>query len=233
MLAGHLTTAILAKQRAPAGHFGFYLVACQLPDLLWLIFHYLGIEPTAPDNFMLVSLQALEVEMTYSHDLLPLPIWSLLTLLIGRGLFGSWRPGLAGAVLVVVHSATDNIGGFEHFVFGPDSQVVATGLYSTAPYWAITFELVFTVATMAWVIRTDAAQGVVRSRATRIAWASVFGGGLAFMYVNATHSLADLLGAEPNPAFAGTTVPVLALTYGAMLIAMYWAEGRSSASRAT
>lgn len=65
MLARHLTTAILAKQRAPAGLFGFYFVACQLLGLLWLTFDFLGIELATPDNFMVVSLQALQVDMTY------------------------------------------------------------------------------------------------------------------------------------------------------------------------
>ena len=224
MLAGHFTTAILAKQRVPAGHFGFYLVASQLPDLLWLVFHYLGLEPTTPDNFMVVTLTSLEADMTYSHDLLPLPVWAVLTLLVGRGLFGSWRPGWAGAVLVLVHGLTDFVGGFEHFVFGPDSQVVATGLYGTAPYLAITLEVIFIVVTMAWVIRTDAKNGVHRSRATWITWAAVFGGGVAFMYATATHSFADLVGAAPNPAFAGTAVPTLAVTYVGMLLALYWAD---------
>lgn len=51
MIAGHLATAYIAKQKAPTGHIAFYLVASQLLDLLWLLFHYLGLEPTEPDNF--------------------------------------------------------------------------------------------------------------------------------------------------------------------------------------
>ncbi|MEM7151660.1 MAG: hypothetical protein AAF799_02415 [Myxococcota bacterium] len=227
MLAGHFTTAILAKQRAPLGHFAFYLVACQLPDLLWLCFHYLGLEPTLPDNVLVVTLQTLDVDMTYSHDLLPMPLWAALALVAGRALFGAWKPGLVGAALVLVHAVTDYVGGFEHFVFGPDSQVVATGFYETAPYVAITLELAFIVVTMAWVLRTDAAAGIRRTPATWVTWAAVFGGGLAFLYLTATHSTGELLGIEASPALSGTTVPVLGMTYISMLLALAWAEGRN------
>lgn len=224
MLPGHFTTAILAKQRVPAGHIAFYLVASQSLDLLWLVFHYLGLEPTLPDNAMAVTLTTLDVDMTYSHDLLPLPVWMLITVLAGRWLFGAWRPGWVGAALVLVHALTDYIGGYEHFVFGPNSQVVGTGLYETAPYLAVSLELVFILVTMAWVVRTDRQRGVRRSRRTWLAWAAVFGGGMAFMFGSATRSFADILGTTPPDALAGTTVPVMAVTYVSMLLGLIWAE---------
>ncbi|MGH1347579.1 MAG: hypothetical protein ACRBN8_38840 [Nannocystales bacterium] len=233
MLAGHFTTAILARQRVPSGHIGFYLVASQLPDLLWLAFHYLGLEPTAPDNFMVMTLQTLDANMTYSHDLLPLPVWALVTLLAGRGLFGSWKPGQAGAVLVVVHGLVDFLGGFDHHVFGPDTPSVATALYGTAPYLAITLELVFVVATMAWVVRTDAANGVRRGRRTWGMRVAVFGGGLAFMYLTATQSVAELWGVDPNPNLSGTAMPTLIGTYWGLLLALWWGESQDGTQSST
>lgn len=223
MLAGHFTTALLAKQRAPEGPLAFFLVASQLPDMLWLAFHYLGLEPTTPSNAMVVTLETLRVDMTYSHDLLPLPLWVLLTVVVGRVLFRSWRTGWVGGLLVFVHAVTDYVGGFEHFVFGPDSQVVSTGLYSTSPYLAVALEVGFIALTLPWVIRTDRRNGIRRSAATLKAWGAVFGGGLAFLFLTARHSMADLLGLSPNPALAGTAVPVLALTYVSMIWAMNWA----------
>ncbi len=226
MVAGHLTTALLAKQRAPKGHIAFYLIASQLLDMLWLAFHYLGLEVTAPDNFMAVTLDSLKVDMTYSHDLLPVPFWALITVVAGRALFGSWRPGWVGGLLVVLHALTDYVGAYEHFVFGPDTQVVSTGLYYTAPYLAVGLELLFIVVTMTWVVRTDARDGIRRSRATWRAWVAVFAGGTAFMFLSAGHSLADLLGSSPNPALAGTTVPSMAIIYTAMIAALVWADSR-------
>ena len=224
MLAGHFTTALVAKQQAPRGHLAYYLVASQLPDLLWLLFHYLGLEPTQPDNMMNVSLDTMHVEMTYSHDLLPMLGWIALTVLVGRALFGRWRPGWVGGALVVVHALTDYVGGFPHNVFGPESHAVGTGLYGTAPYVAVGLEAIFTVAVLAWVLRTDAKAGVQRSRKTWMVWAGVFGGGVAFMFMSADLTLAELTGLEASPALSGTAMPMMVATYLVMLFALVWAE---------
>lgn len=228
MLAGHFTTAFVAKQQAPRGHLAYFLVASQLPDLLWLIFHYLGLEPTHPDNMMNVSLDTLHVEMTYSHDLIPMVGWIALTVVLGRVLFSSWRPGWTGGVLVLIHALTDYVGGFPHNVFGPQTHAVGTGLYNTAPYFAVGLEAIFTVAVMAWVLRVDAKAGVRRARKTLIVWALVFGGGLAFMFMSADLTLAELTGVQASPALAGTAMPMMVITYLSMLFGLLWAERPSA-----
>lgn len=226
MLAGHFTTALLAKQKAPTGHLAYYLVASQLPDFLWLLFDRLGLEPTEPTNLMATSLDSMQVEMTYSHDVLPMFGWIALIIVAGRGLFGSWRPGLVGGLLVVIHAVTDYVGGFPHNVFGPDSHSVGLGLYASAPYLAVTLEAVFTVVTLAWVFRTDARDGITLDRATRTVWLMVFGGGLAFMYLSADLSLAEVLDTEPSAALDGTAPYVLLTTYASMLGALIWTSRR-------
>ncbi len=228
MLAGHFTTAFVAKQQAPRGHLAYFLVASQLPDLLWLIFHYLGLEPTHPDNMMNVSLDTMRVEMTYSHDLIPMLGWIALTVLLGRVMFSSWRPGWAGGVLVLIHALTDYVGGFPHNVFGPHTHAVGTGLYNSAPYFAVGLEAIFTIVVMAWVLRVDAKAGVRRARKTLIVWALVFGGGLAFMFMSADLTLAELTGVQASPALAGTAMPMMVITYLSMLFALLWAERPSS-----
>ncbi len=231
MLAGHYATALVAKQHAPRGALAYYLVASQLPDLLWLAFHFLGLEPTTPTNPMDVSLKAIAVDMTYSHDLLPTLGWIVLVTLAGRALFGSWRPALVGGLLLVAHAVTDYVGGFPHHVFGPDSHEVGTGLYLTAPYLAVALEGAFTVAMLAWVVRTDTKAGVARSRGTWRAWIGVFGGGLAFMFLSADMSLSELTGMEPPPAMDGWAVPVLVTTYVAMIAALLWADRQPTRPR--
>lgn len=231
MLAGHYTTALVAKQHVPRGHLAYYLVASQLPDLLWLPFHYLGLEHTQPDNVMAVSLDNMHVDMTYSHDLLPILGWIALVVLVGRALFGAWRPGLVGGALVVVHALTDYVGGFPHNLFGPDTHAVGTGMYHTAPYLAVSLEAVFTVAVMAWVLRNDVKAGIRRSRATWTAWAMVFGGGLAFLFLSASQSLSELTGIAPSASMADTTVPMLGLTYLAMLGGLLWADTKPTQAR--
>lgn len=225
MLAGHFTTALIARQREPRGHLAYYLVASQLPDLLWLGFHYLGLEPTHPDNFMNVSLDTMHVHMTYSHDLLPTLGWIALVVVAGRLLFGSLRPGLIGGALMVVHAVTDYVGGFPHHVFGPDSPAVGTGLYRSSPYFAVALEALFILGTMAWVLHADRRAGVRRSRATLRTWAAVFGGGVAFMFSSADLSMAELLGRQAPDALSGTFVPLMVVTYLGMMAALLWADG--------
>ncbi|MEM6931817.1 MAG: hypothetical protein AAF602_33100, partial [Myxococcota bacterium] len=123
MIAGHYATAVVAKQQAPAGHIVYYLAASQLPDLAWLGLASVGLDsihshagPVSP-------------EMMISHDLLPTAGWIGLGVIAGRALFGSWRTGLIGGLLVAVHILADLLAGYPHNVLGPDSAEVGTGLY--------------------------------------------------------------------------------------------------------
>ncbi|MCH9681491.1 MAG: hypothetical protein K0V04_08665 [Deltaproteobacteria bacterium] len=226
MLAGHFATAIIAKQHGPRAPFAFYLVVSQLPDLLWLTFHFLGLEPTGPDNIMTVSLDTLAVDMTYSHDLLPMLGWIALVVVAGRALFGTWRPGWIGGAVLVVHALTDYIAGHPHNVFGPETHAVGTGMYQSAPYVAVGIEAVFIAVATVWILRVDAKAGVRRSPSTYRAWVAVFVGGVVFMLSTAELSMVEMTGLEPIAALSGSTVPGLALTYLIMFAAMLWAETR-------
>lgn len=226
MLAGHFATALVAKQHLPKAPIAYFLVASQLPDMLWGAFHFAGIEHTEPGNPMLASLDTMAVDMTFSHDALPMLGWILLTLVVGRLALGTWRVGFAGAALVLVHTLTDNIAGHPHNVFGPESLSVGTGMYQTAPYAAVGLEFLFTLAVMAWVIRTDRRRGVQRSKGALVAWAAVFGGGLAFMASSADLSMVEVTGLAPLPILDGAMMPMLVLTYGAMIAALIWADRR-------
>lgn len=226
MLAGHFATALVARQHAPRGHIAFYLVAAQLPDLLWQVFHFAGVEPSPPLNPMVVSLDGAAPPMHYSHDLLPLVLWTALVVVFGRVAFGAWRPGWVGAVLVALHELTDLVGGYPHYVWGPDSTALGTGLYLTAPYLAVGLEALFTVGVLAWVMRTDRARGVRRSRATWICRAAVFGGGLAFMFGSADLSMAEATGLAPLPALDGLAMVVLGTIYLLTLAPLVWGETR-------
>jgi hypothetical protein len=224
MLAGHYATALVARQKVPAGALAYYLIASQLPDLLWLVFHYLGLEPTEPDNPMLVSLDTFAVDMTYSHDLLPMLLWIAVAGVAGRLLFGDWRVGGTGALLVFVHEAVDLLAGFPHHVFGPESLAVGTGLYHSSPYLAVAIEALFSAAMLAWVWRNDRQAGIRRNRRTLIAWAAVFFGGAAFLALNADLSIVEMTGLEPIAALSGLVMPVMIATYLGGIGVLLWAE---------
>ncbi|MDG1393839.1 MAG: FISUMP domain-containing protein [Flavobacteriaceae bacterium] len=71
MIAGHFTTALIAKQKFPKGTLLYFLIISQLQDFLWFTFHYLGLEPTNPSDAFDATLNNMAVDMLYSHDLLP------------------------------------------------------------------------------------------------------------------------------------------------------------------
>ncbi|MFT5586649.1 MAG: hypothetical protein ACI9VR_004248 [Cognaticolwellia sp.] len=226
MVAGHFVTALVAKQQAPKGALAFYLAVAQFPDLLWHGFHFLGVEPTLPLNPMAMSLDNMQADMTYSHDLLPTLGWIALVMLAGRALFGGWRPGLVAGLLVLVHGLCDAVSGHTHYLFGPDSQALGLGLYATAPYLALIIEGVFIIGMLALVFRADAAAGVRRSRSTLTVWAVVFGGGLLALFPSADLSITELTGIAPIEALSGTVVPGLVFMYASMFGALLWAGSR-------
>lgn len=231
MIGGHFATALVAKQQSPAGPLAFYLVISQLPDLLWHGLHFLGVEATSPSNPMLVSLDNMQAEMTYSHDLLPTVLWFVVAVLAGRALFGGWRPGITAGVLILVHLLCDAVSGHTHHVFGPESPAIGLGLYATAPFVALGIEAIFTASMMAWVFATDAKNGVRRSRATLGVWAAVFGGGLLMMLPSANLSLVEMTGLAPIEALSGLFVPGVVVLYATIFAALLWAESRPTTQR--
>ncbi len=231
MIGGHFATALVAKQQSPAGPLAFYLAISQLPDFLWHALHFLGVEPTSPANPMLVSLDNMQVDMTYSHDLLPTILWIVLATLAGRGLFGDWRTGITAGVLVLAHLFCDAISGHAHFIFGPESPTIGLGLYASAPYLALGIEAVFTACMMGWVFATDAKNGVRRSRATLGVWAAVFGGGTLMMAPSAALSMTELTGLAPVDALTGFFVPGVVALYATIFAALLWADAQPTATQ--
>ena len=71
MLAGHFTTALIAKQKFPKASLLYFLIISQLQDFLWFVFHYFGLEPTNPSDAFDATLSNMVVDMLYSHDVLP------------------------------------------------------------------------------------------------------------------------------------------------------------------
>ena len=218
MLAGHYATALVAKQKAPMGALLYYLIASQLPDLLWLAFHYLGLEPTSPDDVFDARLDQFAVDMIYSHDVLPILFWTGATAAGGYLLFKQRRVAVFGALLVLIHAASDYIGGFPHHVFGPETAEVGTGWYYTAPYLAVTFEAVYSLFFLAWFFYNDAKAGVKRSTGQKATLVGVFVFGIAFMLSVAKTSYRELFDIPPIDVPFNTVIPAMILTYVPMIV---------------
>ena len=150
MISGHLATMLVGKRAAPDAPWWLLFVACNGPDVLMYAFVALGIETMelhpGHDGAMISSAV---VEMTYSHDLLPVLGW---TLLFGLAVWGIWRDrrlAMVCVALFVGHYVCDLFSGFGHFVYGPDSAPLGNDSYHTNLPLAVALEGLFGVACVA------------------------------------------------------------------------------------
>ena len=217
MLAGHFTTALIAKQKFPKGTLLYFLIISQLQDFLWFIFHYLGLEPTNPSDAFDATLSNMVVDMLYSHDFLPQLFWLAIVFLLGRFLFKSTKIGLVSVALVSIHFVLDFFSGHMHHIFGADTIEVGLGLYASNPYLAILIEAIFSVGALWYFFKEEAKKGIMRTTKNRIAIISVFAYGIIFMLLIATKSFRELFGIPEFDLEFNTNMPTLIFTYGAML----------------
>lgn len=217
MLAGHFTTALIAKQKFPKGMLLYFLIISQLQDLLWFTFHYLGLEHTDPIDAFDATLSNMAVDMLYSHDLMPLLIWLPLVFLIGKFLFKSTQIGVVSMVLVLAHFILDYFSGHMHHLFGADTMEAGLGLYAYSPYIAIAIEAIFSIVALWYYFSQEAKKGIIRTMKNRIAIISVFAYGIIFMMIIATSSFRELLNIPEFDLGFNTNMPTLIFTYGAML----------------
>ena len=128
MLAGHFTTALIAKQKFPKGTLLYFLIISQLQDFLWFAFHYLGLEPTNPSDALDATLSNMMVDMLYSHDLIPQLLWLIIVFVLGKLLFKNTKIGLVSMALVSIHFGLDFFSGHMHHLFGADTLETGQGV---------------------------------------------------------------------------------------------------------
>ena len=217
MLAGHFTTALIAKQKFPKRTLLYFLIISQLQDFLWFTFHYLGLEPTNPSDAFDATLSNMVVDMLYSHDVLPQLFWLAIVFLIGKFLFKSTKIGLVSVALVSIHFVLDFFSGHMHHIFGENTMEAGLGLYASNPYLAILIEAIFSFGAMWYFFREEAKKGIIRTTKNRIAIISVFAYGIIFMLLIATKSFRELFGIPEFDLGFNTNMPTLIFTYGTML----------------
>ena len=222
MLAGHFTTALIAKQKFPKGTLLYFLIISQLQDFLWFVFHYLGIEPTNPSDAFDATLSNMVVDMVYSHDLLPLLIWLIIAFTLGKILFKSTQIGLVSMVLVLIHFVLDFFSGHIHHVFGAETMELGFGLYASNPYLAVAIEALFSIVALWYYFKEEAKMGNRRLQSNKIAIISVFAYGIVFMLLIATHSFRELFDLPVFDLGFNTNIPTLIFTYGAMLYCLHY-----------
>ena len=217
MLAGHFTTALIAKQKFPKGTLLYFLIISQLQDLLWFTFHYLGLEVTDPSDAFDATLSNMAVDMLYSHDLAPLLFWLAIAFIIGKLLFKSTKIGLVSMALVLAHFVLDFFSGHMHHLFGAGTMDAGLGLYASNVYLAIFIELMFIIGSLWYFFKGEAKKGILRTTKNKVAIISVFAYGIIFMSLIATNSFREILSIPEFDLGFNTNMPTLIFTYGAML----------------
>ena len=218
MLAGHFATALVAKQKFPKGSLLFFLIASQFQDLLWFVFHYLGLEPTGPQDVFSATLVNMTVHMIYSHDLLPQIVWVFLAFIIGKLWFKSTAVGLVASALIVSHFVLDFFSGHPHHFFGTHSHAVGLGLYATNVYLAIAIEAVFTAAALWYFFHGEKKLGIERTTQNRLSIIGLFVFGVGFILFIATTSFREWFGIPEFDIPFNTNVPTLVMTYVGMIL---------------
>lgn len=218
MLAGHFTTALIAKQKFPKGILLYFLIISQLQDLLWFSLHYVGLEKTIPQDALDTTIPNIYADMLYSHDLIPQVIWLSLVFLIGKLLFKNNKIALVGSAILLSHYVLDFFSGHPHFIFGEESHQFGLGLYDTMPYLAIGIEILFIIVSLGYFFFQESKKGVKRTDKNKATIIGVFVYGIIFMLSTATSSFRETLDIPDFDLGFNTLVPTLLFTY----IAMIW-----------
>ena len=222
MLAAHFSTALIPHHQLPKGTLLYLLIASQLQDFLWLTFATLGVEPTTPAKVLDATLINMNVDMLYSHDLIPLIVWGALIYLCGKVIFKSNRVGFAGFVLVIGHCILDFFSGHLHHIFGAETRDVGLGLYATDVYLAIAIEVVFTICALWYVFTKEKALDIRRTTKNKAAIIGVFVYGILFLLLVATTSFRQWFGLPDFDVGFNTTVPTLLFNYLGMIGALHY-----------
>jgi len=197
MLIGHYATALIPyayesnRRLAP---FFVFLILTQILDFIMLALVLVGVESVEPSSFVEASFANMVVDMTYSHDILPVLIIAVVVALIVAALFKSTTMGLWALGLIVLHELMDLLVGFEHYWFGAGETVFGFGLYTSAPVMGILIEVAICVGLLVWYLKKRAASGNGLSRAATLILYGVLVGSTASLLLMANQSLGKLLG---------------------------------------
>ena len=103
MFVGHLAVALGAKNIEPELPLGATVAAAFALDLVWPILLLAGIEVVrvSPGDTAFTNL-AFE-SYPWTHSLALVLGWSVLGVLVAKGIFGSWRSGLVLGALILSH----------------------------------------------------------------------------------------------------------------------------------
>ena len=198
MVMGHYATALIPyaydsnRKLAP---FWVFLLATQVLDFIMVALVMVGVETVEPSGIFDTSFRHMVVDMTYSHDIAPALVWSVLLAVVSGVVFKSLRLAAIVLGIIVLHESMDLLVGFEHFWFGipesADATVFGLGLYNKAPVAGILVEATICAGLIVWYVKKRASFGKPISMfSQRLLWGVLVGCTLALLGM-ATQSLAS------------------------------------------
>lgn len=131
MITGHFATALVPYARDRRLPLFALLLCSQAQDFLIP----LDMAVSGQRNFQLL-------EMTFSHDLVPVLALALVVGIAMQLAFRSVRVTAIGVCLVLLHEICDLLSGFAHNVFGASTPRMGFDLYRGSPAAAFVIELV-------------------------------------------------------------------------------------------
>lgn len=193
MIVGHYAAALIPASRLKQYPFWLLLLCANVPEFLWLILALLGIEPASPPSLLDASFSNLQVDMTYSHNLLPGLLQGVVVGAIVHAFYRDRSLSLWCGFLAAFHVLCDFVVGFEHQWLHADGATISMNTYGTMPQVAILIELVFSLACVAWYQHTEKRRGAPLSAARAAALYAVFAIGVLAWLPAATLSLREQL----------------------------------------
>jgi hypothetical protein len=123
MVAGHYAMSLLAYERHRGGPLWLFLFAGIFLDILMISLVLAGVEEMAPAHGATrPGFATMAIDMTYSHDLLPVVGWAVVIAAFAFAITRSRGVALWAGALVLLHEVADMVSGFTHYVFGPDTH---------------------------------------------------------------------------------------------------------------
>lgn len=149
MLAGHYSSALLAKRLVPAAPFWALALAAQLVDVFWAIFVMAGIEhlrldPSLPSNPLDLY------DMPWTHSLVGSLAWSAAAFVLAQAVWRRKAVSIAIAATVLSHWVLDLLVHRPDLPLWPGSQKLGLAIWNY-PTAALALELGLLFGT-AWLL---------------------------------------------------------------------------------
>ena len=193
MIVGHYASALVSRTHLPRAPLWLLLLCSQIPEFLWLGLALAGVEAPRPGSILDATFANIQVEMIYSHNLIPNVVLGLVVVLVVRLFWRSTRLAIWCGALVVAHVLCDYLVGFQHQLLGRLSPDIALNLYARMPYLAILIELVFAALCIVYYVVHERRSGRAASKGTLIKLSAVFLIGILMWMPSATLSLRQMM----------------------------------------